>query len=185
MPARGPLWCDRTHDHHDPALGQPLCRNCYDYIGHVLFSWHAPDSGDALRFSFGASERQLRDRAENREHAGVIHERLLNCKGADSPTYHAVIRLDAASEPANHPRRPDTLSARVTSLPWFASSHRYRNNCERRQSAQVRRPAGYQNHWMHGPGEKLEMQISRAGRSRDPAKYVTNRSQTSASSTPI
>jgi hypothetical protein len=38
-----PMWCDRRHGHTDVDLGQPLCGDCYDYIGHVLFSWHAPE----------------------------------------------------------------------------------------------------------------------------------------------
>ena len=25
------------------AVGQPLCADCYDYTGHVLFAWHAPE----------------------------------------------------------------------------------------------------------------------------------------------
>lgn len=24
-------------------VGQPLCRDCYDYLGHVLFTWHLPE----------------------------------------------------------------------------------------------------------------------------------------------
>ncbi|WP_301174846.1 replication initiator [Actinomadura geliboluensis] len=43
---RGPLvcghavraWCDGRHAADDPLVGRPLCWDCYDYTGHVL--WH-------------------------------------------------------------------------------------------------------------------------------------------------
>ncbi|BCO56974.1 putative plasmid replication initiator protein [Mycobacterium intracellulare] len=38
-----PLWCNATHRSDDPHVGQPLCPECYDYTGHVLFNWHAPE----------------------------------------------------------------------------------------------------------------------------------------------
>ena len=38
-----PLWCSKRHHEEDPQLGQPLCWECYDYIGHVLWQWHAPE----------------------------------------------------------------------------------------------------------------------------------------------
>jgi hypothetical protein len=38
-----PMWCGRVHHPDDPSLGQPLCRDCYDYTSHVLFTWHAPE----------------------------------------------------------------------------------------------------------------------------------------------
>ncbi len=37
------MWCDRSHRHSDAELGQPLCGDCYDYVAHVLFTWHAPE----------------------------------------------------------------------------------------------------------------------------------------------
>jgi hypothetical protein len=32
-------WCDGRHDSDDPLIGRPLCWDCYDYTGHIL--WHA------------------------------------------------------------------------------------------------------------------------------------------------
>ena len=37
------LWCSMSHDHGDERVGQPLCPECYDYAGHVLFAWHLPE----------------------------------------------------------------------------------------------------------------------------------------------
>ena len=104
-----PLWCDRTHDHDEPALGQPLCRDCYDYIGHVLFSWHAPELW--RRFTIQLRRflsRQLRDRAENPRNTRVSFIRVVELQRRGLPHFHAVTRLDAASEPGQPPSPPDT-----------------------------------------------------------------------------
>jgi hypothetical protein len=104
-----PLWCDRTHDHHDPALGQPLCRNCYDYIGHVLFSWHAPELW--RRFTIQVRRllsRQLRDRVENPQNTRMSFMKVVELQRRGLPHFHAVVRLDAASEPGQPPSPPDT-----------------------------------------------------------------------------
>lgn len=33
-----PLWCNVVHRGDGPEVGQTLCADCYDYIGHVLFN---------------------------------------------------------------------------------------------------------------------------------------------------
>jgi hypothetical protein len=38
-----PAWCTRRHSEDDPLLGQPLCADCYDYLAHVVWQWHAPE----------------------------------------------------------------------------------------------------------------------------------------------
>lgn len=108
-PHRSPRWCEAAHDHDDPALGQPLCRDCYDYVGHVLFSWHAPE----LRRRFTIQlrrllSRQLRDRAESPKSSRVSFMKVVELQRRGLPHFHAVIRLDAASEPGQSPSPPDT-----------------------------------------------------------------------------
>jgi hypothetical protein len=36
-----PVSCRVRHDKNDPAIGQPLCPDCYDYAGAVLWNAHA------------------------------------------------------------------------------------------------------------------------------------------------
>jgi hypothetical protein len=104
-----PLWCDRTHDHHDSALGQPLCRGCYDYIGHVLFSWHAPELWRRLTIKVRRLlSRQLRDRVENPKNTRMSFMKVVELQRRGLPHFHAVVRLDAASEPGQPPSPPDT-----------------------------------------------------------------------------
>src|SRR4051794_14506591 len=38
-----PRWCMAIHDHTDTAAGQPLCLECYDYTGHLVWQWWAPE----------------------------------------------------------------------------------------------------------------------------------------------
>ena len=38
-----PRWCMAVHDHADPAAGQPLCGDCYDYAAHLVWQWWAPE----------------------------------------------------------------------------------------------------------------------------------------------
>ena len=104
-----PLWCEAAHDYDNPALGQPLCPNCYDYIGHVLFSWHAPELWRRFTIQLRrALSRQLRDRAENPKDARVSFMKVVELQRRGLPHFHAVIRLDAASEPGQPPSPPET-----------------------------------------------------------------------------
>ena len=94
------LSCARHHREDDPRLGTPMCPDCYDYTGHVLFNALAPELW--RRFTIylprqlarlaGVTQRQLRRGVRVRfvkvaeyQHRGIIH-------------YHAVIRLDAAGD---------------------------------------------------------------------------------------
>src|ERR1022692_4188536 len=38
-----PLSCNERHTRNDSRLGEPLCPDCYDYTGSVLFNAHAPE----------------------------------------------------------------------------------------------------------------------------------------------
>jgi Replication initiator protein, pSAM2 len=91
--------CPRHHHDGDPRLGQPLCPDCYDYTGHILFNALAPEIW--RRFTIylprqlariaGITQRQLCQQVRVRfvkvaeyQARGLVH-------------YHAVIRLDATS----------------------------------------------------------------------------------------
>jgi hypothetical protein len=81
------LSCSRHHREDDPRLGTPLCPDCYDYAGHVLFNALAPELW--RRFTIylprqlarlaGISQRQLRREVRVRfvkvaeyQHRGII-----------------------------------------------------------------------------------------------------------------
>jgi hypothetical protein len=107
------LSCPRHHREDDPRLGTPMCPDCYDYTGHVLFNALAPELW--RRFTIylprqlarlaGITQSQLRREVRVRfvkvaeyQHRGIIH-------------YHAVIRLDASGD--GHQPPPPRYTAQL------------------------------------------------------------------------
>ena len=99
-----PQWCMTIHDHNDPATGQPLCSDCYDYTAHLVWQWWAPELWRrftiALRrkvaHHLGLSESAARKlvrvqfaKVAEFQRRGIIH-------------FHALIRLDGAPTDTEH-----------------------------------------------------------------------------------
>ena len=92
------LWCMAVHDHTDPAAGQPLCVDCYDYRSHLVWQWWAPELwrrftitlrrrlAQHLGLSETAARRLVRvqfAKVAEYQRRGIIH-------------FHALVRLDGA-----------------------------------------------------------------------------------------
>lgn len=89
------LWCNKNHDHRDKTAGQPLCADCYDYLGHVLFAWHLPE----LWRRFTITLR--RTLAKKLKHQGVLPNlvrvsfvKVVEMQARAIPHIHALVRLD-------------------------------------------------------------------------------------------
>lgn len=96
-----PQWCSSIHDRTDPTVGQPLCAECYDYVGHVLFTWHLPELW--RRFTI-ALRRNL---AKHLKAAGIesgsvkaSFVKVVEMQARAIPHIHALIRLDPPDDPA-------------------------------------------------------------------------------------
>ena len=91
-----PLWCMTIHDHTDPATGQPLCVDCYDYPPIWSGSGGRRNCGDGSPSPCAASSPNICSLSETAagqlvrvqfakvaeyQRRGVIH-------------FHALIRLD-------------------------------------------------------------------------------------------
>ena len=90
-----PLWCSRTHDDGDNAVGQPLCGDCYDYTGHVLFTWHLPELW--RRFTITLRRRlaaTLRAAGADPGTVRVSFVKVVEMQARAIPHIHALIRLD-------------------------------------------------------------------------------------------
>ncbi|WJR34215.1 plasmid replication initiator protein [Mycobacteroides immunogenum] len=92
-----PLWCSKTHDHNDPAVGQPLCRECYDYTGHVLFTWHLPELWRRFTITLRrAVNRKLKSAGIQPKSVRVSFVKVVEMQARAVPHIHALIRLDPA-----------------------------------------------------------------------------------------
>jgi hypothetical protein len=102
-------WCERAHNCDDLVLGQPLCADCYDYRGHVLFAWHAPELWRRFTIRLRRVLRlQLRQYGENPDDVRLSFMKVVELQRRGLPHFHAVIRLDAVTEPGEPPVRPVT-----------------------------------------------------------------------------
>ncbi|MGI5486727.1 replication initiator [Microtetraspora malaysiensis] len=91
-----PIGCHARHEPHDDRLGQPICPDCYDYTGAVLWQAHA----GALWHRFTLAMRQeLATLAGMSRRAFGAHVRVSFAKVAEYQRrglvhFHAIIRLD-------------------------------------------------------------------------------------------
>ncbi len=96
-----PLWCNARHQENDRRLGTPLCAECYDYTGHVVWQWHAPElwrrftitlQRDLARFC-GMSVKAFRERCK------VSYSKVVEFQARGLIHLHVPIRLDGPQGP--------------------------------------------------------------------------------------
>jgi hypothetical protein len=93
------LSCNAVHRHDDAQVGQPLCPDCYDYTGHVLFNWHAPELW--RRFTIALRRvvaRHLRSVGADRDALRVSFVKVAEYQRRAVIHYHTLIRLDDANQ---------------------------------------------------------------------------------------
>jgi hypothetical protein len=94
--------CTARHAEGDPELGRPLCMDCFDYAGAVLWNAHAGELWRRTRIRIyrelaalvGISERQLR------REVSVSYVKVAEYQRRGLVHFHLLIRLDAARPPA-------------------------------------------------------------------------------------
>ncbi|KEF99086.1 MULTISPECIES: replication initiator [Mycobacterium] len=94
-----PLRCTITHAIDDPAVGQPLCRQCYDYLGHVLFTWCLPELW--RRFTIALRRvvtTHLKSVGVKPGSVRVSFVKVTELQARAIPHIHALIRLDPPSD---------------------------------------------------------------------------------------
>jgi hypothetical protein len=97
--------CTEKHAPHDDRLGEPLCSECYDYTGSVLFNACAPELWRRFIITL---VRALARQAGLSNKALAAQVRLSYAKVAEYQRrgvvhFHAVIRLDGPTGPATAP----------------------------------------------------------------------------------
>lgn len=90
-----PLWCSMSHDHNDPMLGQPLCADCYDYVGHVLFTWHLPELWRRFTITLRRNlSKALKAAGIEPKSVRVSFVKVVEMQARAVPHIHALVRLD-------------------------------------------------------------------------------------------
>jgi hypothetical protein len=99
--------CSQKHARDDDQLGEPLCPDCYDYTGSVLFNACAPELWRRFTITlrragltgkaFAAQARLSYAKVAEYQRRGVVH-------------FHAIIRLDRPTGPATTPPAWATLT---------------------------------------------------------------------------
>ncbi|MCX5423168.1 plasmid replication initiator protein [Streptomyces sp. NBC_00114] len=100
-----PLGCGQKHEDTDSVVGQPLCPDCYDYAGHVL--WHSSAGALWNRYchmlrrhlatAAGITQTRLG------EHLKVSFAKVAEYQRRGAIHFHAVIRLDGPDGPSSPP----------------------------------------------------------------------------------
>ena len=91
-----PRSCKARHREDEPALGQPLCPDCYDYASQLVWQWWAPD----LWRRFTIALRRLVARtlgvpaSRLAEVATVQYAKVAEYQLSGVVHFHALIRLD-------------------------------------------------------------------------------------------
>jgi hypothetical protein len=104
-----PISCPDRHDRDNPRLGEPLCPDCYDYTGAVLFNACAPELWrrftitlrSALARQAGLSRKALAAQVR------VSYAKVAEYQRRGIVHFHAIIRLTApAGQPRHRPPGP-------------------------------------------------------------------------------
>ncbi|MFC7264506.1 replication initiator [Streptomyces lutosisoli] len=97
------LGCGLVHTDDDPLVGLPICPDCYDYVGHVLWHAHAGRLWD--RFTT-AVRRYLASaggiaRSGLGGHLVVSFAKVAEFQRRAAIHFHAVVRLDGPDGPGS------------------------------------------------------------------------------------
>ncbi|MFI7618261.1 replication initiator [Nonomuraea terrae] len=97
--------CTDRHSADDVRLGEPLCSDCYDYDGSVLFN--AISSELWRRFTLALRRRFARLNGLTvkalREHVSISFAKVAEYQRRGVVHFHAVIRLDGPDGPSSPP----------------------------------------------------------------------------------
>lgn len=92
--------CTARHDKDDDAVGSPICPDCYDYLGHVVWQFHAPE---LWRRAVQDVSRQLASRlgvpvSKVSKVASRQYGRTAEMQARGAVHFHALFRLDGPAE---------------------------------------------------------------------------------------
>jgi hypothetical protein len=97
--------CPKRHDRNDSQLGEPLCPDCYDYTGSVLFNATAPELW--RRFTIALHRALARQAGLTvktlRQQTRISYAKVAEYQRRGVVHFHAIIRLDGPDGPTASP----------------------------------------------------------------------------------
>ena len=101
MKTGSPASCSARHAPDDPRPGEPLCPDCYDYTGSVLFNALAPELW--RRFTITLRRNLARHAGLTgknlAEQARVSYAKVAEYQRRGVIHFHAIIRIDGPAGP--------------------------------------------------------------------------------------
>jgi hypothetical protein len=118
--------CGQRHGRDDPLLGEPICPDCYDYTGSVLFNACAPELW--RRFTITLRRSLARQAGlTNKALAGqlrVSFAKVAEYQRRGVVHFHAIIRLDGPAGPSTAPPAWATTGLLTTAIGQAAKAVR-------------------------------------------------------------
>lgn len=107
-----PRACQCEHDDSDSQRGDAVCADCYDYVGQVVWQYHAPELW--RRFTIRLRRELARSLGVSQHEASTI-VRVQFAKVAEFQRrgvvhFHAIIRLDGVDPVEPFPRAPSYVT---------------------------------------------------------------------------
>ncbi|HYN29463.1 MAG TPA: replication initiator [Dermatophilaceae bacterium] len=110
-----PTACFQVHQPDDPALGQPLCPDCYDYESHVVWQWWAPELW--RRFTIALKRRLAQLLGADLDRLGDVaslqYAKVAEYQVRGAVHFHALIRLDGPPDADGFGTAPVGITASV------------------------------------------------------------------------
>ncbi len=150
-----PVGCWRKHEPDDPALGTPLCQECFDYEAAVLWNALAPElwRRTTIYLRRALARRAGMAPAECKRTARLSYAKVAEYQQRGAVHFHAVIRLDGPDpdrvEPPPAPFTAELLAEAIRDVAAAVTVTLPATACA------PARPAGW--------GEQLDIQAIDAG----------------------
>jgi hypothetical protein len=108
-----PTSCHEFHDEDDPVVGQPLCRDCYDYCSQVVWQWWSPDLWRRFTITLRRTIAKRLGVPATRlaEVATVQYAKVAEYQRRGVVHFHALVRLDGPRTVDGFAAAPDALDA--------------------------------------------------------------------------
>ncbi len=103
--------CREIHAPDDERLGDPLCPDCFDYVGAVLWNAHATELWRRTTIGIRRHLAKMLDVASSRfgDHARLSYAKVVEYQHRGLVHLHVVIRLDGPAGPEEAPPEALTL----------------------------------------------------------------------------